>query len=297
MTDVIRANHLMKRYGGTQVLDGLSMDVPEGAIYALVGSNGSGKTTTIHTLLNLIQPTAGRCAVLGVDSRRLRAPDFARIGYVSENQKLPEWMRVREFLNYLKPFYSTWDDALAAELLHQFDLPAERKLKELSRGMRMKAALVSALAFHPKLLVLDEPFSGLDALVRDDFIQKMLERAEETAIFISSHDLAEIESFASHVGYLESGRLRFSEEMGALAARFREVEVTLEAEEELPPNWPKAWMAPERAGQVVRFVDNSYEPEGTQARVRAAFGAVRGVEVRAMALRAIFVALARQGRQ
>ena len=196
-------------------------------------------------------------------------------------------MRVGEFLAYLKPFYPAWDDAL----------PAERKLKELSRGMRMKAAVASALAFHPKVLVLDEPFSGLDALVRDDFIQRMLERAEETTIFISSHDLAEIESFAGHIGYLESGKLRFSDEMATLSARFREVEVTLEAEADLPAPWPGSWMPPERAGLVVRFVETAYEPEGTETRARAAFGVVRGVEVRRTALRAIFVALARQGRR
>ena len=297
MTAAIRTENLVKRYGRTPVLDGLCMEVPEGAIYALVGPNGAGKTTTIHTLLNLIAPTAGRCEVLGVDSRRLGAPDFARIGYVSENEKLPGWMRVSEFLDYLKPFYPTWDAALAAELLRQFDLPAERKLKELSRGMRMKAALASALAFHPKALVLDEPFSGLDALVRDDFIQGMLERAEETTIFISSHDLAEIESFASHVGYLEGGRLRFSEEMAALAGRFREVEVTLDAEVALPAPWPGGWMTPERSGLVVRFVETVYEEGGTEGRVRAVFAGVRGVEVRPMALRAIFVALAKQGRR
>lgn len=297
MTAVIRTENLVKKYGRTPVLDGLSMEVPEGAIYALVGPNGAGKTTTIHTLLNLIAPTAGRCEVLGVDSRRLGAQDFARIGYVSENQKLPGWMRVSEFLAYLRPMYPTWDDALAAELLRQFDLPAERKLKELSRGMRMKAALASALAFHPKALVLDEPFSGLDALVRDDFIQGMLERAEETTIFISSHDLAEIESFASHLGYLEGGRLRFSEEMAALAGRFREVEVTLEAEAAVPAPWPEGWMAPERAGLVVRFVETAYAGAGTEARVRSVFAGARAVEVRPMALRAIFVALAKQGRR
>ena len=170
-------------------------------------------------------------------------------------------MRVGEFLAYLKPFYPAWDDAL----------PAERKLKELSRGMRMKAAVASALAFHPKVLVLDEPFSGLDALVRDDFIQRMLERAEETTIFISSHDLAEIESFAGHIGYLESGQLRFSDEMATLSARFREVEVTLEAEADLPAPWPGSWMPPERAGLVVRERKIAvFERDGD------AFGAIPG---------------------
>ena len=122
---------------------------------------------------------------------------------------MPEWMTVGYFLAYLKPFYPTWDDARAEELLRQFDLPRDRKLKHLSRGMKMKAALASSLAYRPKLIVLDEPFSGLDPLVRDEFIEGLLESAGEATILISSHDLAEIESFASHVGYLDEESCNF----------------------------------------------------------------------------------------
>jgi ABC-2 type transport system ATP-binding protein len=156
--------------------------------------------------------TRGRAEVLGLESTRLRGRYFSSIGYVSENQELPEWMRLDSFLAYLRPFYSSWDRKLENELVSQFDLPLDRRLRNLSRGMRMKAALTSALAYHPKLIVLDEPFTGLDPLVRDELIQGLLERAEESTILISSHDLAEIESFASHIGYLEQGQLRFSEE-------------------------------------------------------------------------------------
>jgi len=101
---------------------------------------------------------------------------------VSENQELPEWMRVGALMDYLRPFYPSWDRALEKELVEQFDLPLERKLGNLSRGMRMKAALASSLAYHPKLIVLDEPFTGLDPLVRDELIQGLLERAEESTI-------------------------------------------------------------------------------------------------------------------
>src|SRR5437588_9945647 len=114
-------------------------------------------------------------------------------------------------MNYLKPFYPQWDAERAQELLRQFELPRDRKIRNLSHGMRMKAALASSLAFRPKLMVLDEPFTGLDALVRDELIEGFLPRAENTTIFISSHDLTEIESFASHIGYLDRGRLQFSD--------------------------------------------------------------------------------------
>src|SRR5947199_4533721 len=132
-------------------------------------------------------------------------------------------------MNYLKPFYPQWDAERAQELLRQFELPRDRKIRNLSHGMRMKAALASSLAYRPELIVLDEPFTGLDALVRDELIEGLLARAENTTILISSHDLAEIESFASHIGYLEGGRLRFSEELESLSARFREIVLTFPA--------------------------------------------------------------------
>src|SRR5580704_15142551 len=138
-------------------------------------------------------------------------------------------MTVGYFLKYLSAFYPAWDHALEGELVRQLQLPLDRKLKHLSRGMRMKAALASSLAYRPRLIVLDEPFTGLDAMVRDELIEGLLARAEGTTIFISSHDLAEIESFASHIGYLDRHRLQFSEELETLSARFREIVLTFAA--------------------------------------------------------------------
>ena len=158
-----------------------------------------------------------------------------------------------------------------------------------------QAALASSLAYHPRLLVLDEPFTGLDSLVRDDFIQGLIESAEETTILISSHDLAEIESFASHIGYLDGGRLQFSEEMASLTARFREVEVIVEPPAVLPskPEWPRTWLKPEAAQAVIRFVESQFEPERTNSEIRRVFGGVQQISVNAMPLRSIFVTLAR----
>ncbi|MBI5085195.1 MAG: ABC transporter ATP-binding protein [Acidobacteria bacterium] len=293
----IRTSDLEKRFGRNRVLRGLDLEIAPGSIYALVGANGAGKTTTLKILLNLIRPTSGQSSILGVESRRITPAQLARVGYVSENMKLPEWMRMDAFLAYLKPFYPTWDDALAAELVQLLDLPVGRRLSELSRGMKMKAALVSALAFHPSVLILDEPFSGLDPMVRDDLITAVLDRAGETTILISSHDLAEIESFASHVGYLDEGRLRFSEEMASLSLRFREVEVALDAPPALPAGWPETWLRPETSSALVRFVESRYDPQRTEADVRRLFPAARRVEANPMPLRAIFVTLARSARK
>ena len=161
--------------------------------------------------------------------------------------------------------------------MKQYDLPLRRKLGKLSRGMRMKAALVSALAFHPKLIVLDEPFGGLDPLVRDELVEGLLERAPESTIFISSHDLSEFEKVASHVGYLEGGRLHFSEEMGALVERFREVELTFEATPPRPENPPASWMQIDASSAVVRFVESRFDDARTRAEIRERFGNPRYV--------------------
>lgn len=293
MKGVIKSEGLVQRFGQHTVLNGLDLEVGEGAVYAFVGANGAGKTTTIKTLLNLLRPSGGRAWILGKDTRRLGAEDFREIGLVSEGLRLPLGMKVGEYLAYWRGFYPRWDAGVEAELVRQFELPLERGLKHLSRGMRMKALLVSVLAFRPRVLFLDEPFSGLDALVRDELIEALLGRAEEMTVFISSHDLAEIESFASHAGYLEDGRLKFSEEMASLVSRFREVEVTLGAAPVLPAQWPAAWLAAESAGAVVRFVDSEHDAMRTAAEVGRLFPGVKAVEARPMSLRAIFVALAR----
>ncbi|HTW63700.1 MAG TPA: ABC transporter ATP-binding protein [Bryobacteraceae bacterium] len=295
MTDIVIATDLVKRFRNVEVLDGLSLSVPEGSVFGLAGPNGAGKTTTIKILMNILQPSAGRAEVLGVDSRTLGPETLANIGYVSENQELPEWMTVEYLLAYLKPFYPSWDDARARQLVRQFDLPPDRRLRHLSRGMRMKAALASSLAYRPRLLIMDEPFSGLDPLVREDLIDGLLESAGETTILLSSHDLGEIESFATHIGYLDRGRLQFSEEMTALTARFREVEVTVDSPPLLPLDrpWPAHWLRPETAPALVRFVETHFDPERTPEEIRRLFGEVRDISARPMPLRAIFVTLAR----
>jgi ABC-2 type transport system ATP-binding protein len=296
MSSAIRSYELCKRFRRTAVLEGLDLDVPAGSIFGFVGPNGAGKTTTIKILMNIIVPSSGRSDVLGVDSRRLAPANFAHIGYVSENQEMPDWMTVGYFMKFLKPFYPTWDDALASNLLSQFQLPLNRKLRHLSRGMRMKASLVSSLAYRPRLIVLDEPFTGLDALVRDEFIEGLLARAEDTTIFISSHDLAEIESFATHIGYLDGGRLQFSEELEALSARFREIVVTFEQPPALPAAAPPSWLHFESSASVVRFVDTQFDAERTPALIRSLLPGVRDISANGMPLRSIFVTLAKANR-
>ena len=200
-------------------------------------------------------------------------------------------------MNYLKPFYPQWDAERAQELLRQFELPRDRKIRNLSHGMRMKAALASSLAYRPRLIVLDEPFTGLDALVRDELIEGVLECADGATILISSHDLSEVESFASHIGYLDRGRLQFSEEMTSFVDRFREIEITLANPLHLPISWPPAWLNTEQSAAVVRFVDTQFDQERTMTEVHRLFGNTHRISVNPMPLRAIFVTLAKVGRK
>jgi ABC-2 type transport system ATP-binding protein len=292
----IRTENLSRSFRGVAALTELSLEVSEGQIYGLIGPNGAGKTTAVKILMNLIRPSTGRAEVLGVESSRLSPRELASIGYISEDLHLPGWMTVEYFLSYLKPFYPTWDNLLSAKMVRDYSLPLGRKLCHLSHGMRMKTALVSSLAYRPRLLILDEPFTGLDPLVRDELIEGMLASAERATILISSHDLNEIESFVSHIGYLEQGRLQFSEDMAALARRFREIEIVVGGRWPSSPSWPKAWMNVERIDSIFRYVDTNFDEDRSMVAIRSLFGDSCAVTAKPMPLRAIFVALAKNAR-
>ncbi|MDP9050455.1 MAG: ABC transporter ATP-binding protein, partial [Acidobacteriota bacterium] len=145
----IATHDLTRRYGAHTALDGVTLSVEPGSVYALVGPNGAGKTTLIQLIMNLQSATAGSVEVLGMPSKAIRGRALSRIGYVSELQEMPESMTVGGFLDYLRPFYPTWDYRLEEQLLDDFDLPMDRELQHLSRGMRMKAAFVSTLSYRP----------------------------------------------------------------------------------------------------------------------------------------------------
>jgi len=299
MDHAIVTDKLTRRFGRLEAVHDLTLQVPAGSIFGLIGPNGAGKTTTLKVLMNIMGPTAGRASVLGVDSRRLAPAQFAQIGYVSENQQLPTWMTVRELLAYCKPFYPTWDDGLSARLVELLDLPLDRKIRYLSRGTRMKASLISSLAYRPKLLVLDEPFSGLDPLMRDEFVQGVLELAGEGgwSAVISSHDLEEIERLIDWVAYLHQGRLAFAESVADLQARFRQIEITSPTMEKpsLPEPLPAAWLNVTSSGSTIGLVHSQYVPGDTERELQARFPGAQ-IQAMALSLRETFIALARQGR-
>ncbi len=290
---IIEASEISKRFGSCEAVHNLSFSVPEGSAYALIGANGAGKTTTIKVLCNLIAATRGLAKVLGVDSTALSPRELAMLGYVSENQRMPARLTVREYLDYLRPYYPSWDRALEAKLADLFRLPMDRKIGALSHGARMKCRLACALSFRPNLLIMDEPFSGIDAVVRDDLLTGLMELAGETTIFISSHDLGEIEGLVTHVAFLEEGRLLFQNSMDQLNARFRKVRVTFDGSAKLPADPPPSWLDIRDSGSVLTFVEDNFSETRLREQVAALPGPVRNVEVEPQSLRSIFTALAR----
>jgi len=294
---MIRAENLWKKFGRFEALRGLSFDVPAGSAFALIGANGAGKTTTIKVVMNILEPSRGRATILGVDSRRISQHELAQIGYVSENQDMPARLTVGEYLDYLRPLYTQWDKALGASISRQLRLPLERKIGNLSHGMRLKMALLCALPYRPKLLILDEPFSGLDPLIRDEFMEGLLGQAGEMTILISSHELGEIDGVATHVAFLDEGKLLFQESMSDLSARFREVRVTIDAEAMKPALVPNGWMEVRGVGNVLTFIDSHYSEKDLGEQVRSRIHGVRTIDAQPMALRSIFTSLARAARE
>jgi ABC-2 type transport system ATP-binding protein len=294
MTYAIETHDLTRRFGRTEAVQALTLQVPTGSVFALLGPNGAGKTTTLKLLMNLLRPTGGTATVLGIDTRRLEARHFERIGYVSENQRLPDWLTPRELFDYCRRFYPTWDDELQRRLESDLALSSNARLRTLSRGTRMKAALLASLAYRPELIVLDEPFTGLDPVVRDELIRGLLEVSVDRppTVLISSHDIDEVERLADWVGFLRDGRFQFAEPVASLLGRFRLVEVvaTGDSAPVLPAD--PHWLPHGTAGRTVRFVDTRHDAPDAAARVAAAFP---GCEIREspLPLRDIFVILAR----
>ena len=295
---IMEARGLSRRYRNCDAVIDLNLKVEEGSVFAYLGPNGAGKTTTIRLLMNLVHPSSGEARIFGRPSAALRPAHLADIGYVAADQRLPEWMTVGGLLGYLKPMYPAWDDAFATYLTGMFDLPMNRRIKQLSRGMRRKTALVGALAYRPKLLVMDEPFSGLDPLVRDEFLQGIIEltQQERWTVFISTHDIDEVEKLADRVGILNEGRLALNEGIEELQGRFRRIDCQVEGSDCLNPGLPKTWYQASQTGRHLQFIDGAYAENTTADLLAEPVPGAVITEVNAMSLKEIFLVLARHYR-
>lgn len=205
----IETSGLSRKFGKKLALNHVSLNIPRGRVFGLVGENGAGKTTLIKHILGLLKAEKGSMRVFGYDPVADPVAVLGRIGYLSENRDLPPWMRVDELLRYTRAFYPKWDPAFAEELRHQFGLNPAAKIKNLSRGENAKAGLLIALAFRPELLLLDEPSSGLDPMVRRDILEAIIRTVadEGRTVFFSSHLLGEVERVADDVAMMFAGEV------------------------------------------------------------------------------------------
>ena len=295
MNPAIDIRDMSCSYARVQAVRNLTLEVPAGSVYAFLGTNGAGKTTTIKTLLNLIQPSSGTARILGVDSTRLGPPELARIGYVSENQRLPEKLSVQQMIDYCRALYANWDDDLCRRLVERFALPMDRPIRGFSRGMKTKAALLVSLAYRPELLLMDEPFAGLDPLVRDDLVQGMLELSEQEnwTVFISSHDIDEVERLADYVGMIDNGVLTLSESSDSLRTRFRRVDAIFEGSPPSPDQL-RELLSSELSGMAVRWIENNYtNDDELGARIKSRLPNCKAWSSSPLPLRDIFISLTR----
>ena len=209
---VISATGLTRRFGEKTALDAIDFSIARGGVYGLVGANGAGKTTLIKHILGLLRPDAGSIRVFGLDPVADPVGVLSRLGYLSEENDLPGWMRVDELIRYTRAFYPGWDDGYAEELRSAFLLEPAAEVKNLSKGQKARAGLLIALAYRPELLVLDEPSSGLDPIVRRDILGAVMRTIadEGRTVLFSSHLLEEVEQVADHVTMIRQGRIVLS---------------------------------------------------------------------------------------
>jgi len=210
-TPVIEIHGLVRRYGRTDAVNGLSLSVQPGRCYGFFGRNGAGKTTTIKCLLNLLRPTSGEVKVFGLDPARHEVPVKARLAYVPDNVAFYPWMTVRSALDYFASFRARWNRDTERALLDRFRLDVRQKTSHLSKGQRTQLALITAVCAAPDLLVLDEPTSGLDPIVRREFIQTIIGAYQDAdpgrrTVFVSTHLISEFEGLIDDFTIVERGR-------------------------------------------------------------------------------------------
>jgi ABC-2 type transport system ATP-binding protein len=212
---VVEIKNVTRRFGEKLALDEVSFRVPSGSVVGLVGENGAGKTTLIKHILGLLNAQTGSVRVFGRDPIADPVHVLSRIGYLSEEPDMPGWMRVRELIRYVAAFYPTWDHDYAESLRAEFGLDPTAKIKHLSKGQRARAGLVCALAYRPQLLLLDEPSSGLDPIVRRDILGAIIQTIadEGRTVIFSSHLLAEVERVSDQVAMIKDGRMLFCDSL------------------------------------------------------------------------------------
>lgn len=292
---IISIRNLSRRFRRTLALDDVSLEVPAGIVLGLVGGNGAGKTTLIKHLLGLLKAQTGQVRVFERDPVADPVGVLGRIGYLSENRDLPEWMRVEEFLTDQQAYFPNWDPAYADQLRTTFELRTNQSIKSLSRGQKARLGLLAALAHRPPLLLLDEPSSGLDAVVRRDILAAIIRTVadEGRTVLFSSHLLDEVERVADRVAMLHAGRMVLCDDLQHVLTDHHRVTIRFAEPQTARPSLP-GMLACEGEGREWTVICN-----GQLQQLRDAATAQGGsiVEDQQPSLDEVFVARVHQGTQ
>jgi ABC-2 type transport system ATP-binding protein len=225
----ISLEHVTRRFGSKTAVNDLSLNVKRGQIFGFIGLNGAGKSTAIRMMVALLKPHGGEISVAGCRIPAERDQMKAKVGYVPDRPNVYSWMRVGEAIDFCRTFYPRWDDARIAELLKVFDLDVRQRVKHLSKGMAAKLSLLLALGHDPEVLILDEPMSGLDPLVREEFLEGLIAAVaqREQTLFFSSHTLADVQRLADTVGLMHEGKLILHSSVDELLEKTKRVRAVL----------------------------------------------------------------------
>jgi ABC-2 type transport system ATP-binding protein len=290
---IVEVQDLTRRFGSQTALDQVSLEVEKGHVYGLVGVNGAGKTTLIKHLLGLLRAKEGTVRVFGLDPASHPVEVLQRIGYLSEEREMPEWMSINELMRYTAAFHPKWDQSYAQSLLESFRLDGKKKVKHLSKGMRAQTGLIAAVSHRPDLLLLDEPSTGLDPVVRKDILNAIVRTVADegrTAIF-SSHLLDEVELMSDYVFMINQGKLVLQGVLDDIKQQHQVLSIRFDSSTTELPSIEGVLTAERRGSSFYVVMEGT--GEHTAVRVSARGGEV--MQQRSASLQEIFVA--RAGRE
>jgi ABC-2 type transport system ATP-binding protein len=284
---IVAIERLTRQFDTKIAINDLSLTIPRGGVFGLIGGNGAGKTTLLKHILGMLKAQSGSVRVFGLDPVVNPVGVLGRIGYLAEDRNLPNWMRVRELMSYTQAFFPAWDESYAEELREAFDLDPKARVKNLSRGQRARAGLLIALAYRPELLVLDEPSSGLDPVVRRDILGAIIRTIGEEGrtVLFSSHLLDEVERVADRVAIIHEGKIMLTASIDEIKETHRRVTLRFETSISQPPKLVGE-LAREGGGSEWTYVCNG---ESEQLRYAAQALGATVVSDAALTLDEIFV--------
>ena len=291
MTPALEVRSLSHAYGARDAVHDLDFTLPEGEILGLIGPNGAGKTTTLKLLGGVLAPRTGSARALGQPCDRLPPATLAAMGFVSERAQLPEQMTVGALIAFCRSLRPDWEPERARQLRERFELALDSRVRSLSRGQCAKLAFLLAVAYRPRLLLLDEPFGGLDPLARSEILDELLSLVGETgcAVLVATHDLADVERIADRVALLHAGRLVFCELVDAVLARHHRVRLTFDSDGGCDERLLARGIEGHRDGRVLEYIETS----GRDASSTKVAPTGTRVEIEPLSLEEIFVAWAR----